>query len=133
MKEGQLPSIGDLLKEARATGELSLREVQKATGVDFTHIWNIERGRRNASRDTLDKISSVLGLDRDLVYVAAGFWPPSIPASVGAVDALRQLHSQRLLAPTEPVTHGYPRYHISIVDNKSLIDKSVIGKEVLIS
>lgn len=53
--------INEELKQARISKGLSLRELEKRSGVGFSHIRRIEAGD-DASTSTINKICDALGL-----------------------------------------------------------------------
>jgi transcriptional regulator with XRE-family HTH domain len=56
-------ALGAQVRARRIELGLTLREAAARTGVDYTHISNIERGARNVTVDTYNKIMSGLGGD----------------------------------------------------------------------
>ncbi|MGY4772900.1 helix-turn-helix domain-containing protein (plasmid) [Kribbella sp. CWNU-51] len=64
MTEGERPdSFGDRLRELRTASRLTLRELARQSGSDFTHLSRLERGRagREISRGLLSRLAQVLG------------------------------------------------------------------------
>lgn len=55
-------SLGIRLRAARKQKELTLKEVQSETGISFSFLSDIERGRTNPSLDTLRKLSAFYGV-----------------------------------------------------------------------
>ena len=55
------------LKETRQARGLSLREVERLTGVDNSNLSSMEKGTRSLSLDTLIKLTRALGLKIVLV------------------------------------------------------------------
>lgn len=53
--------IGQNLKEKRLSRNLTQRELQELSGVDFAHIMKIEKGLLNVTVQTLYKLSEALG------------------------------------------------------------------------
>lgn len=54
--------VGECIRMAREAKGLSLRQVEKLTGVAFNHIGRIERGKYNVTIDTLAVIANALGV-----------------------------------------------------------------------
>lgn len=54
--------VGECIRRAREEKGLSLRQVEKLTGVAFNHIGRIERGKYNVTIDTLAVIANALGV-----------------------------------------------------------------------
>jgi transcriptional regulator with XRE-family HTH domain len=51
------------LKELRRERVLSLRELEKRSGVSYNTIWRIEDGRQGAHPRTIRKLADALGVD----------------------------------------------------------------------
>lgn len=62
-----MSKIGNALKEARLSKGLSLRELEKLSGIDNSNISKIEQGKCDARFSTLNKLTSVMGYDITLV------------------------------------------------------------------
>ena len=54
--------VGECIRRAREAKGLSLRQVEKLTGIAFNHIGRIERGKYNVTIDTLAVIANALGV-----------------------------------------------------------------------
>ena len=54
--------VGESIRRARETKGLSLRQVEKLTGIAFNHIGRIERGKYNVTIDTIAVIANALGV-----------------------------------------------------------------------
>lgn len=54
--------VGESIRMAREAKGLSLRQVEKLTGIAFNHIGRIERGKYNVTIDTLAVIANALGV-----------------------------------------------------------------------
>ena len=68
--------IGKFLKEYRKrNNDMSLRNFSKLTGISFSHLSKIERGEHNPSKTTLDIISEAIDVDKDELYIMAGYAP----------------------------------------------------------
>ena len=55
------------LKEARQARGLSLRDVERLSGIDNSNLSSLEQGKRNLSLDTLIKLTAALGLRIEFV------------------------------------------------------------------
>ena len=77
-------ALGESLREARAAGGLTLREVSARAQVSLGYLSELERGRKEASSELLNSICAALGvslpsllrqvaerIDRERVVVAA--------------------------------------------------------------
>ncbi len=51
------------LKELRRERVLSLRELEKKSGVSYNTIWRIEAGRQGAHQRTIRKLAGALGVE----------------------------------------------------------------------
>ena len=69
--------LGKLLRDARAAKGLSLRELQEASGVDYSLINRMEHGEL-ASPDPakLQKLARALEIDIEDIYALAGYTMP---------------------------------------------------------
>ena len=54
--------IAERLKNARKSRNISVYKLSQLSGVSETHIRDLERGDRNPSFDTLDRLAKPLGL-----------------------------------------------------------------------
>ncbi|MDQ3638995.1 MAG: helix-turn-helix domain-containing protein [Actinomycetota bacterium] len=54
---------GMRLKELRRERVLSLRELEKKSGVSYNTIWRIEAGRQGAHQRTIRKLAGALGVE----------------------------------------------------------------------
>lgn len=55
------------LKEARQARGLSLRDMERLSGIDNSNLSSMEQGKRNLSLDTLIKLTAALGLRIEFV------------------------------------------------------------------
>lgn len=72
-------SLGALLIRLRSERGLSQKEAASRADIDASTLSRLEKGERGVSREVLDRICSVLALDRQQrlgVLVAAGFLTP---------------------------------------------------------
>ena len=60
-------AIIDKLRDTRKARGLSLRDVEKLSGVDNSNLSEMEKGKRNLSLDTLIKLARALALKVVLV------------------------------------------------------------------
>lgn len=66
-------NLGKYLKDIRETKELSLRTVEKFTGIGFTHLSMIENGKRNVTPALLRNLAKVYNIDYLDLYEKAGY------------------------------------------------------------
>ncbi|NJD38429.1 MAG: helix-turn-helix transcriptional regulator [Geobacter sp.] len=64
-------NLGNAVKEARKQAGKTLREVSGLCGLSIGFLSDIEHGRKNTSREYLDKIEGVLGLKKGALVAAA--------------------------------------------------------------
>lgn len=57
-----LLNIAERLKNARKSKDISVYKLSQLSGVSETHIRDLERGDRNPSFDTLNRLAKPLGL-----------------------------------------------------------------------
>jgi len=55
-------ALGETLREARTTGNLTLREVSARALVSLGYLSEVERGRKEASSELLNSICAALGV-----------------------------------------------------------------------
>lgn len=76
MESGQ--SIGSYLRELREARRRSLRSAAADLGVAASHLSRIERGERNASRETTERIATYYRIDLEPMQLADGQVPLDI-------------------------------------------------------
>ena len=65
------PYIGPAFRQLRERAEISQEELAFRAGLDRTYISGIERGRRNPSLKSMQRIAAQLDLSLDEVFIAA--------------------------------------------------------------
>ena len=65
-------TIGDVVHDARAKLDLSLRDVTKKLGITPSYLSDIENNRRVPSEEVLGKLAKFLRLDYDDLMARAG-------------------------------------------------------------
>lgn len=70
--EPQKSRLGDLLREARESGNMSARQVTDAAGVAHSHLGRIERGETIPSERTIRRLADALSYNPDPVLIVAG-------------------------------------------------------------
>ncbi|MCY0893073.1 MAG: helix-turn-helix domain-containing protein [Acidibacillus sp.] len=73
-----MSDFGRLLKELRLQKNMSLRDLAEKTGVSYSFIGSMEKGRYKPSRDTVIQLAKFLNCDVDDLLVSAGFAPTKI-------------------------------------------------------
>jgi repressor LexA len=65
--------LGEYLKNIRENKGISLREVEKLTGIGYSHLSMIENGKRNVTPALLKNLSQIYGADYIDLYEKAGY------------------------------------------------------------
>jgi transcriptional regulator with XRE-family HTH domain len=65
-------TLGEIIHDARAKLELSLRDVTKRLGITPSYLSDIENDRRVPSEEVLRKLADHLSLDQDDLMARAG-------------------------------------------------------------
>lgn len=63
--------FGDSIRVHRSLLRISQEELADRAGIDRTYVSGIERGRRNPSLNTMQKLSDALGADLDVLLATA--------------------------------------------------------------
>ena len=94
--------LGKMLRVVREEGFLTVRDVASATGLDFSHLSQIELGRPNISVDTFVRICAALGIPPGILVETCLFVSRSIYHVNWLNDeALKQWADMRNLAEVE--------------------------------
>lgn len=74
--------LGKMIKALRLKNDLSLRDLEKKSGVSYSFISSIENDRYQASREKIIAIADALpGSNKDELLLLAGFAPEGISES----------------------------------------------------
>lgn len=65
--------VGKYIKDSRQQKDLSQRDLADLTGISFSYVSALERGKHIPSRDKLIKLAEVLNLDQDKLFTLAGY------------------------------------------------------------
>jgi len=65
--------LGAYLKNIRENKDISLREVEKLTGIGYSHLSMIENGKRNVTPALLKNLSKIYNVDYIDLYEKAGY------------------------------------------------------------
>ncbi|WP_199099256.1 helix-turn-helix transcriptional regulator [Dyella sp. ASV21] len=65
------PYVGPALRQLRERAEISQEELAFRAGLDRTYVSGIERGRRNPSLKSLQRVAEQLGKSLDEVFILA--------------------------------------------------------------
>ena len=94
--------LGELLARARASKEVSLREVEAATGINNAHLSQIESGEiERPAVGILWKLANFYGLNFDRLMRLAGHIQPKGTSSRRRSLAATALHAIDDLSPQE--------------------------------
>ena len=73
---GIAQTIGQRIRNYRLQNKLSQEELAERAGCHHTYIGQIERGEKNASRESIDKIASALGISLSKLFEFLGSETP---------------------------------------------------------
>jgi transcriptional regulator with XRE-family HTH domain len=77
MQQSDAETFGQVLRYWRAQAGRSLRDVETASGMSATNLSRIERGLIAPPPNfVLDKLAAAIGVERAVLYTAAGRLPP---------------------------------------------------------
>lgn len=65
--------LGAYLKSIRKANDISLREVDKRTGISYTHLNMIENGKRNVTPALLRNLADLYNINYIDLYEKAGY------------------------------------------------------------
>lgn len=89
-------TLGQLLKDSRMRLGLSLRDVERQTGISNGHLSLLESGTvQRPSPNLLEKLASLYGVSYSLLMELAGYRTPDPVASV-ELDDMRDLSETEL-------------------------------------
>jgi transcriptional regulator with XRE-family HTH domain len=90
MQQGEAATFGQVLRYWRTRAGLSLRDVEATTEMSATNLSRIERGLIGPPPNfVLDKLAAAVGVERAVLYSAAGRLPPDDEAGKrGVVEAV---------------------------------------------
>ena len=71
-------TLGEKIKELREGQQIGLRELGRLVDVSAMHISNIEKGKRSASPEILQKIAAALSTDPDELLALSNQVAPDI-------------------------------------------------------
>lgn len=91
-------TLGSLLRDARTRMSLSLREVERRTGISNGYLSLLETGAaRRPSPDFLAKLSTLYGASYELLMELAGYHPPQTTPSARTIPGLDELDDLSLI------------------------------------
>jgi transcriptional regulator with XRE-family HTH domain len=87
MRNVNVNSIGEYIRDQREQAKISMRQLAQAAGVSNPYLSQIERGLRKPSADILQQIAKGLRISAEALYVQAGILEDK-PADSGVRSAL---------------------------------------------
>jgi len=87
MRNVNVNSIGEYIREQREQAKISMRQLAQSAGVSNPYLSQIERGLRKPSADILQQIAKGLRISAEALYVQAGILEDR-PADSGVRSAL---------------------------------------------
>lgn len=96
MPSGSNNQLGEYVRRRRGVLNMSLRELETATGIERGALSRIENGSRKPSTELLQRIAEALSLDYEDLYAVSGI---SRPEKLPEMDAyLRTRYRDELTA-----------------------------------
>src|SRR6201989_77100 len=87
MRNVNVNSIGEYIREQREQAKISMRQLAQSAGVSNPYLSQIERGLRKPSADILQQLAKGLRISAEALYVQAGILA-ELPADCGVPSAL---------------------------------------------
>ena len=81
MRNVNVNSIGEYIREQREQAKISMRQLAQSAGVSNPYLSQIERGLRKPSADILQQLAKGLRISADALYVQAGILEDRSPDS----------------------------------------------------
>jgi len=79
-----MKTLGEFLKAKREASDLSLRDADKLSGVSFSHIKDIEKGKTRPTFDKVAKLLKAYHASMEDLLAETGYMPPNVaPAKIG--------------------------------------------------
>ena len=121
--------LGTLLRRLR--GELSLRDVNRLSGVSSSYLSQIERGERRPGRNLVNKLATVYNVDAQQLMRRAGHTGQPAPNSTEALDVERAF--QFVLADPDFRVGTRPDGPLSINSKRFIVEmyERFTGKRLL--
>lgn len=91
--------FGKKIRQLRLQRDMSLRDLGKISGLSYSFIGSLEKGRFSPSRDSVLALAQALGADRDELLMLAGFAPYNLDEDIWERDTKgsTQVFSSRLI------------------------------------
>src|SRR5579871_6705149 len=102
MRNVNVNSIGEYIREQREQAKISMRQLAQSAGVSNPYLSQIERGLRKPSADILQQIAKGLRISAEQLYVRAGILEsregdPELIAAILADEGLAERQKQVLV------------------------------------
>ncbi|MEY2727709.1 MAG: LexA repressor [Planctomycetota bacterium] len=102
--------VGQLIRQARQARGISLRGLAAQIGIHFSHLSKIENGQDQIGRQSLVRLSEILGLDADVLLGEAGHQgrPFRVLGDVAAgvpIEAIENVETFDLSRQYDPQQH----------------------------
>src|SRR5947199_9978518 len=102
MRNVNVNSIGEYIREQREQAKISMRQLAQSAGVSNPYLSQIERGLRKPSADILQQIAKGLRISAEQLYVRAGILETragnaELVAAILADDGLGERQKQVML------------------------------------
>src|ERR671937_2580708 len=102
MRNVNVNSIGEYIREQREQAKISMRQLAQSAGVSNPYLSQIERGLRKPSADILQQIAKGLRISAEQLYVRAGILEsragdPALVAAILADTGLQERQKQVLI------------------------------------
>ena len=130
-QELESADIGSLLRDLR--GRLSLRQLEEATGITYSYLSNIERGKRQPGFKILSKLAAYHDVPMRDLLVAAGYPPEPAEDGRHTADIQRSFRFvvddpelEAFEKPSEAAAIDLKRYVVQLYEHytgKKLLDR----------
>ena len=130
-QELEYAEIGPLLRDLR--GRLSLRQLEEATGITYSYLSNIERGKRQPGFKILSKLAAYHDVPMRDLLVAAGYPPEPAEDGRHTADIQRSFRFvvddpelEAFEKPSEAAAIDLKRYVVQLYEHytgKKLLDR----------
>src|ERR1700755_898526 len=102
MRNVNVNSIGEYIREQREQAKISMRQLAQSAGVSNPSLSQIERGLRKPSADILQQIAKGLRISAEQLYIRAGILEahdgdPEVVAAILADAVLSERQKQMLV------------------------------------
>src|SRR5436189_6167217 len=89
MRNVNVNSIGEYIREQREQAKISMRQLAQSSGISNPYLSQIERGLRKPSADILQQLAKALSISAETLYVRTGILDAASQPPSGVVEAIR--------------------------------------------